>query len=173
MTLAIGCRFSEVGTGSYGLQPPGKMIHVDVDARVLGRNYPAEVPIISDAGRFVSALLPRLKPTTADTTMRQEIAAGHAAVRAGWQPSEKSERVAPPLLLSTLQTVLGPDAIFTTDSGNGTFLAIECLRLDRPRSFLAPIDYSCMGYAVPRPWARPSPAQIVRWRRWWATERSS
>ncbi len=26
---------------------------------------------------------------------------------------------------------------------------MECLRLDRPRSFLAPVDYSCMGYAVP------------------------
>jgi acetolactate synthase-1/2/3 large subunit len=26
---------------------------------------------------------------------------------------------------------------------------MECLRLDRPRSFLAPVDYSCMGYSVP------------------------
>lgn len=149
MTLAIGCRFSEVGTGSYGLQPPGKMIHVDVDAGVLGRNYPAEVPIISDGARFVSALLPRLKLTAPDTKLRQEIAAGHAEVWSGWQPPANSVRVSPPLLLKTLQTVLGPDAIFTTDSGNGTFLAIECLRLDRPHSFLAPIDYSCMGYAVP------------------------
>lgn len=149
MTLAIGCRFAEVGTGSYGLQPPGKMIHVDVDAGVLGRNYPAAVPIISDAGRFVSALLPRLTAKPSDSKLRQEIAAGHAEVQAGWKTSAKSERVSPPLLLRTLQTILGPDAIFTTDSGNGTFLAIECLRLDRPRSFLAPIDYSCMGYAVP------------------------
>ena len=31
LTLAIGCRFSEVGTGSYGVQPPGKLIHVDID----------------------------------------------------------------------------------------------------------------------------------------------
>jgi acetolactate synthase-1/2/3 large subunit len=26
---------------------------------------------------------------------------------------------------------------------------MEILRLDRPRSFLAPVDYSCMGYSVP------------------------
>ena len=32
LTLAIGCRFAEVGTGSYGLQPPGKLVHVDIDA---------------------------------------------------------------------------------------------------------------------------------------------
>jgi acetolactate synthase-1/2/3 large subunit len=43
----------------------------------------------------------------------------------------------------------GPETIFTTDSGNGTFLAMECLRLDRPGRFLAPVDYSCMGYSVP------------------------
>ncbi|HKJ93734.1 MAG TPA: thiamine pyrophosphate-binding protein, partial [Longimicrobiales bacterium] len=34
--LAIGCRFGEVGTGSYGLQLPGPLIHVDIDPAVLG-----------------------------------------------------------------------------------------------------------------------------------------
>jgi acetolactate synthase-1/2/3 large subunit len=44
---------------------------------------------------------------------------------------------------------LAPRAIYATDSGNGTFLAMEHLRLDGPRRFIGPIDYSCMGYAVP------------------------
>jgi acetolactate synthase-1/2/3 large subunit len=57
--------------------------------------------------------------------------------------------VTPAHLLRILQDRLGPDAIYTTDSGNGTFLALECLRLDGPGRFLAPIDFSCMGYAVP------------------------
>jgi acetolactate synthase-1/2/3 large subunit len=51
--------------------------------------------------------------------------------------------------LEIVQELAGNDAIYTTDSGNGTFLAMECLRLPHPRSFLAPVDYSCMGYAVP------------------------
>jgi len=148
-TLAIGCRFSEVGTGSYGLQPPGKLIHVDIDPAVHGKNYPADVAIAADAAAFVSALLPQLRSRSSDALLRQAISAGHADVWIGWKSSAKSERVSPPLLLKTLQTILGPDAIYTTDSGNGTFLAIECLRLERPRSFLAPVDYSCMGYAVP------------------------
>jgi acetolactate synthase-1/2/3 large subunit len=57
--------------------------------------------------------------------------------------------VSPPRLLRSLQAALGPETVYTTDSGNGTFLAMECLRLDLPRKFLAPVDYSCMGYAVP------------------------
>jgi hypothetical protein len=57
--------------------------------------------------------------------------------------------VTPALLLPALQRRFGQGAIFTTDSGNGTFLAMECLRLDHPGRFLGPIDYSCMGYSVP------------------------
>ena len=59
LTLAIGCRFSEVGTGSYGAQPPGRLIHVDADASVLGKNYPADLPVVSDAATFVASLCPR------------------------------------------------------------------------------------------------------------------
>jgi acetolactate synthase I/II/III large subunit len=149
LTLAIGCRFAEVGTGSYGLQPPGKMVHVDIDASVLDRNYPAALAIVADAAAFVSALLKDLQPKGADPELRKAIREGHAQVWASWASRADGERVAPPHLLRTVQSVLGPDAIYTTDSGNGTFLAIECLRLERPRSFLAPIDFSCMGYAVP------------------------
>jgi acetolactate synthase-1/2/3 large subunit len=42
-----------------------------------------------------------------------------------------------------------PSTCFVTDSGNGTFLAMEHLRLKNPRRFLAPVDFSCMGYSVP------------------------
>jgi len=149
LTLAIGCRFSEVGTGSYGLEPPGKLIHVDVDSSVLDKNYRAELPMVADAGRFVSSLLTNMEPRKADMELREAIHAGHLKVWSGWAAPGDAERVSPPLLLKTLQEIVGPDAVYTTDSGNGTFLAMECLRLDRPRSFLAPIDYSCMGYAVP------------------------
>ncbi|MBZ5621295.1 MAG: thiamine pyrophosphate-binding protein [Acidobacteriia bacterium] len=149
LTLAIGCRFSEVGTGSYGLEPPGKLVHVDIDASVLDRNYRAELPVVADAARFVAALLTSLTPRESDAELQQAIRAGHAKVWSDWVTPEDAGRVAPPHLLKSLQQILGPETIYTTDSGNGTFLAMECLRLDRSRSFLAPIDYSCMGYAVP------------------------
>jgi acetolactate synthase-1/2/3 large subunit len=149
LTLAIGCRFSEVGTGSYGLEPPGPLVHVDIDPSVLGKNFPAAQPIVADAAAFVSALLSDLPQKSSSSELRQEIRAGHAEVWSDWASQAGAERVSPPHLLKTLQAVLGPDAIYSSDSGNGTFLAVECLRLDRSRSFLAPVDYSCMGYSVP------------------------
>ena len=149
LTLAIGCRFSEVGTGSYGLEPPGKLVHVDIDGSVFDRNYRSEAAVTADAAAFVSLLIAELPARKSDPELRKAIRAGHAKVWSDWATPAEAERVAPPLLLKTLQQILGPEAIYTTDSGNGTFLAMECLRLDRPRAFLAPVDYSCMGYAVP------------------------
>ena len=149
LTLTIGCRFSEVGTVSYGMTPPGRLIHVDIDPSVLGKNYPADLPIVSDAASFVAALLSNLKSRPVDESLRRDLRSGHEEVRQDWKASENSEGVYPPHLLETVQRLVRSDAIYTTDSGNGTFLAMECLRLPSPRSFLAPVDYSCMGYAVP------------------------
>jgi acetolactate synthase-1/2/3 large subunit len=105
--------------------------------------------VVSDAASFVGALLPLLTPRPVDDELRQKIHAGHEEVWKGWAEYAASESVYPPYLLRAVQAAVGDDAIYATDSGNGTFLAMECLRLQHSRSFLAPIDYSCMGYAVP------------------------
>lgn len=147
-TLAIGCRFGEVGTGSYGLQPPPPLIHVDIDPGVLGRNYQTNVAIASDARAFVAALLEFVEPRSPDAALRERIRTGHEDVRREWL-EHKTDRVSPFRLLHTLQKQFGPDSVFTADSGNGLFLGMECLRLEKPRRFLGPVDYSCMGYSVP------------------------
>jgi len=45
--LAIGVRFGEIATGSYGLTPPANLIHVDINNEVFSRNYPARLAIES------------------------------------------------------------------------------------------------------------------------------
>lgn len=148
-TLAIGCRFGEVATASYGLEPPKPLVHVDIDASVLGRNHKTALSIQSDAGRFVESLLPHLEQRPRDERMRERIRRGHDTVRQVWLGAGDTTRVPPFALLDALQRTFGDETIFTTDSGNGTFIAMEMLRLNAPGRFLGPIDYSCMGYAVP------------------------
>jgi acetolactate synthase-1/2/3 large subunit len=151
LTLAIGCRFGEVATGSYGMAPRGPLVHVDVDPNVLDRNYPAEVAIAADAESFLEAILGRMagEQRDVDPRLRARIREGHDGVWEEWQKDVGGAEVTPAHLLRTAQQVFGQRTVFTTDSGNGTFLAVECLRLDTPGRFLAPVDYSCMGYAVP------------------------
>jgi acetolactate synthase-1/2/3 large subunit len=146
--LAIGCRFAEVGTGSYGFTPPPTVIHVDINPEVFGRNVPATLAVEADAAAFVQALLPLVDDRGQWGEAAEQIANGHRLVRGEWARGTSGARVTPAAFFAALQRI-APEAIYTTDSGNGTFLAMEHLRLDRPGRFLAPVDFSCMGYSVP------------------------
>jgi acetolactate synthase-1/2/3 large subunit len=148
-TLAIGCRFAEVGTGSYGLEPPRPLLHVDIDPQVPGRNYATDLAVRADARDLVAALLPRLSSRPPDHGTRAAIAAGHRGVRAAWESLDARHGVPGPSLVAAVQQAAGPDAVFIADSGNGLFVAAEVLRLDAPGRFLAPVDFSAMGYALP------------------------
>ncbi len=148
--LAIGCRFSEVATGSYGLTPPDNLIHVDIAPEVFHRNFHAAVAVEADAERFVRALLDRLEGEPRErAALEGAIATGHRKVEAEWAGQTSRTGVTPARLFAALQRHCAPDAVYATDSGNGTFLAMEHLRLDRPGCFIGPIDFSCMGYSVP------------------------
>ncbi len=150
VTLAIGCRFSEVGTGSYSCVPVGPLIHADIDPRVFGRNFPAEVTLHGDAAATVAALLAALGDASRrDAAVEAKIRAGRAEVHAAQRNEPSEDRVTPAALFDALAAGFGPDTVYTTDSGNGTFLAMEALTLEKPGQLLAPVDYSCMGYSVP------------------------
>jgi acetolactate synthase-1/2/3 large subunit len=146
--LAIGCRFGEVTTAGYGIEPPA-LIHVDIDAAVLNSNFPAALAVTADARLFVEALARLITRGRPWESLAVEIARGHTEVVARWRGQASDDRVSPHALFDALQRHCRPDAIFVTDSGNGTFLAVEHLRLEAPGRFLAPTDFSCMGYSVP------------------------
>ena len=147
--LAVGCRFGEVATGSYGWDPPGRVIHVDIDPEVLGRNVPTTLAVAADAVDFLSAVTVLIDGRRPADELIREIADGHATVKREWRESRSPNRVSPQALFESLQRHCGDDTVYTTDSGNGTFLAAEHLRLDHPKCFIGPIDFSCMGYSVP------------------------
>ncbi len=147
-TIAIGCKFGEVATASYGIDPPRPLIHIDIDPKVIDRNFPADVGITGDAREVLPLLLRAAPARTRSHMLPKKIKEGHDAVRKLWE-AQDGAAVSPYRLLAALQRRFGPETVYTTDSGNGTFLAMEMLRLDSPGKFLAPVDYSCMGYAVP------------------------
>jgi acetolactate synthase-1/2/3 large subunit len=147
--LAVGCRFGEVATGSYGMSLPETVIHADVDPEVLGRNVATTLAVAADARVFLDGLTRLIRGTRPADELVREIADGHARVRNEWRSSPSEDRVTPNALFESLQRHCTDDAIYVTDSGNGTFLAAEHLRLSHPRCFIGPVDFSCMGYSVP------------------------
>ncbi len=65
VVLAVGSRFQASATRQWSWSLPGRLIHVDADPGVIGRNYPAHVALVGDAELALSGLLGRLGPTSA------------------------------------------------------------------------------------------------------------
>lgn len=68
--LAVGTRFQAVATWFWSLPMPPRLIHIDVDATVLQRNYPAEIGILGDAKLSIASLDSRLGEGTVDPEYR-------------------------------------------------------------------------------------------------------
>ena len=117
------------------------MLTQDIDRFTYDASFEVAPPPAPEALDAAADLLGR-------APWREQIASGHRDVREAWGKDRSDGRVTPAAFFSALQR-LAPHAIYTTDSGNGTFLAMEHLLLDRPGQLLAPVDYSCMGYSVP------------------------
>ncbi len=149
--LVLGARLGEVPTGSYGLELPSRTAQVDIDPAVAGANFPVEVAVHADCEEFLEALLEVVNevPERDNNALCSRLADAHVAVRREQEKGRSRNRVSPRSLLEGIQRQWPEDTVYTTDSGQGTFYAMEHLRLRHPRCFLAPTDFSCMGYSVP------------------------
>lgn len=66
VVLAVGTRFQNYSTRVWKLPIPGKLIHLDADPGVLGRNYEPEVAILGDAKVGLGRLADSVTERTAD-----------------------------------------------------------------------------------------------------------
>jgi acetolactate synthase-1/2/3 large subunit len=151
--LAVGTRFAEIPTGSFGCRVPAHLIHIDIDPEVIGRNFPAAVSIPSDSRIAVPALETRLKTLGLESGARRssvesQIARDKAAYRDEWR-AHASDRVNPLRFFDALRSQMDDDAIVVVDDGNHTYLTAELLEIYGPRQFISPTDFNAMGYCVP------------------------
>ena len=153
LTLAIGCRFGEVATGSYGLKPPAPLVHVDIEPAVIGRNFKAEVGIAADAAAFVpgTAHADSSCRTGRTPSCATRIARGHEerAAANGVMQRRRDARHARVVARRRCNGASAGAPSSRPTAATGRSWPWRCLRLDHPRQFLAPVDYSCMGYCVP------------------------
>jgi acetolactate synthase-1/2/3 large subunit len=152
--LAVGTRFGEIATGSYGYTPPANLVHVDINPQVFGANYPAAVALEGDARAVLRELLAALPATVPDAAARAsavaaQIATNKRAYLEEWLAHDSKDRVNPARLLRALRERIDDSATVVLDDGNHTFLAAELLPINRARGCMSPTDFNCMGYCVP------------------------
>ncbi|TNM50840.1 thiamine pyrophosphate-binding protein [Nocardioides albidus] len=80
--LAVGTRFQMYATGQWTLPFPEALVHLDVDAAVIGRSYPASVAVVADAKAGLTQLAAALPPADDAPGRAEHVAAGRSAAAA-------------------------------------------------------------------------------------------
>jgi acetolactate synthase-1/2/3 large subunit len=133
-----------VGTG-------GKLIHVDLDARVFGRNLPTALGVSADLGQFVAAL--------------HAVMAGHAVINVAARAALRDARARSPFdqadaatdeaapirphrLIADLEAAVDPRARFVTDIGEHMLFALHYLTASAPDAFYVQLNLGSMGSGI-------------------------
>lgn len=150
--LAIGTRFAEIPTGSFSMQVPEDLVHIDINPDVFNANYPAKIAVQGDARAIIPALLSEVRALQTEAkqgAMAQQIEHDKAAYTQQWLAHNSGGRVNPVRFFQALRKQLSDDTIIVADDGNHTYLVAELMPILGARRYLSPTDFNAMGYCVP------------------------
>lgn len=145
--LAVGTRLTGQMRGPTAPRAPQRLIHLDVDASVIGKNYPADIALVGHAKQGLQMLLEavRTQKATQARWPRQELA---EIIR----DSEAWVRQQAPLqceIIGQLQQVLDDDAVVVSGITNVGYWSHFALRVRRPRTYLSASYFATLGFAFP------------------------
>ena len=154
--LSVGCRFVDWSASSWrkGVTfaiPPAKLIQIEIDAREIGKNYPAEVPLLGDARAGLLDLLDALASGQPSTGYGDEI----ASLRATWQQQVevKSGSDGAPMTMARavreVQAATRDDAIVVTGAGLPQGMVKQRWVTREPRTHITSGGFSTMGFTLP------------------------
>jgi acetolactate synthase-1/2/3 large subunit len=156
--LALGCRFSDLHTGSwlpgytYNI-PPTKLIQVDIDASEIGRNYPVEMGIVGDIQTVLRQMLEvieREKITRERNKWNSEV----DSFKKEWQdfitPYLSSDEIPidPRRVMGDINKISPRDTILIADVGNNQAWVGQYWNTRQPYTHLASGGFAAMGFGV-------------------------
>ena len=162
VVVSLGCKFTDWSASSWrkGVSfsiPHSKLIHVDIDPREIGKNYPVEVGIVGD----ISLVLEDIDAGISDNQARgayKRRAAQHERLVKLWdewdrlmEPRRSYDKI-PTTMLTTLRElrqVLPRNGIVTVGSGHPQSSTKQDFPIYEPRTHITPGSYSPMGFALP------------------------
>jgi acetolactate synthase I/II/III large subunit len=158
--LGLGTRFAEADCSSWESEftfsfPPTKLIHIDIDPSEIGRNYPADIGVVTDLKQALVVLnrvAARLYPQgRRNDALVQEIARYRADFVQGNKGNVTSDAypMQPERILAAVREVLPRDAIITTDVGWNKNGVGQQFAIYEPGSILTPGGYATMGFGAP------------------------
>lgn len=147
LLIAVGVRFDDRATGKLSeFCPDAAVIHIDIDARELGKLRQPELAILSDAQSALEAIF----SAAGNPTERRDWLAHIEALRSAHPlPVMNDERSTAIAFMQELDRHLASDDIVTTDVGQHQMWAAQFLRFDTPRRWLTSGGLGTMGFGLP------------------------
>jgi len=155
--LAVGCRFAALSTRQWSnINLDAALIHVDIDPKVIGRNYPTSIGIVGDAGRVLQALLEEAKTLQAETERRRDWIKFLEATKESWWNSSwclkalsETAPLKPQRVCFEIRRFFSRETVFTLDAGNNKLWASTFLDIYEPCTWIQSGCFGPMGYALP------------------------
>jgi acetolactate synthase-1/2/3 large subunit len=158
--LAIGTRFGEWDTSSWHPGstfdfPKTTLLHLDIDDRELGKNYPTQVALWGDAKAGMADILASVKDrTSARDWKNSPWTARIDAWRREWFARLDARAAEGPAITTTralreLRAALPRDAIVTGAAGHAQGQMFSEWETYQPRTHLSSSHFSTMGFAYP------------------------
>jgi acetolactate synthase-1/2/3 large subunit len=149
----VGCRAGSVTTERWRHPAPGKtkVIHLDVDAAVLGANYQVDAPLVGDAKLALAALNQALvtwkRPLDAANVQKaknEKLAKFYALAESDDQP------IKPERMVAELTQSLDADTIVVADAGTPCpYLSAYYPARKTGRRFFSNRAHGALGYSLP------------------------
>jgi acetolactate synthase-1/2/3 large subunit len=134
--LAVGCRFTQLATGSWTMPLPKSVAQIDIDPDEIGRHDRVAAGVCADARLALQALLDALP-------------AGGRPPWAGPQAKRQQWRLGDNDFVGALRRALPRDGIVAADITRLGYMLLADFPSALPRTFLHPAGFVSMGHGLP------------------------
>jgi acetolactate synthase-1/2/3 large subunit len=158
LVLYVGCRTDSVTTVNWTLPSAAAgvtVVHVDVDPREIGNNYPTAVGLVGDAKLALADLLAALAANGHQPPIVKSRLDEISAEASDWwdqvRPKMLSDSVPikPQRVMKELAEALPKDSVVVADAGTGTPFTSAFYTSPAGRYVVIPRGYGGLGYALP------------------------
>lgn len=145
VVFAIGTRFAEPTSFSWGITPGKTFIQLDVDADMVGKTYPATVGLVGDAKVGLAALIDALPPHNRSRSSREE----EMLTR-----KEEANAAAAAILpqaeyAGVIRRALPEDGIFVGEMTQIGYYGNMTFPVYQPRTYFTPGYQGTLGWGFP------------------------
>jgi 5-guanidino-2-oxopentanoate decarboxylase len=146
--LAVGTEISETDLWEASIDLPGKIIRIDLDPAVLARPHASELALLADAAAALAAIAEAL-PSRDVRNLRTENETLVAHFLRNEPDGDDELRALLRKILTCIRQALPRDTIIASDMTQIAYAANEIFDMDAPRSWLHPVGFGTLGFALP------------------------